>query len=501
MKSLRLFFSILFLFSNIVLAESLYDAVYKVKTPNLNSHFKQQLKPLYNEDEEKREKSFENFKKAAGQSKRQSDRMIPFTILTQFVLGMELPKKFKSDEDYMEDLEDLQMEVLEYLIENVNNDELSTGDREYLMEQLALIATTIKSGNFDFIQKSVTAILEAGSSDSPVLRQTAMVAAKAFAIKSDEQWNDLAESSAELIGADLENSDTDLQRFSFSVSLDTIKIAQSKSEAIIHLWEVVAGNYEEITSPVLQSTVKTAIKSLIKTNSGDLFKDEIEEIKEALDDEESLRKLNKQPLAEIFEEIKDIDDLVELEAILDRLIILSQSDRVILYQIYQKLIEVSSSPEVSLFKLRLVNETIIKMTHNTNSPLFFYRSAMVFLSEIAQFGNSIKSQIPLTMLDSLLSSTEYIQLTKPVLEEIKIFLNFPLPIWVKRRLVTNIYTQAGNSPNPEVAETALKILITIADEHDAIALRFDALNRIQQLVKFSSTKSVKAQSNKWLRGN
>ena len=126
---------------------------------------------------------------------------------------------------------------------------------------------------------------------------------------------------------------------------------------------------------------------------------------------------------------------------------------------------------------------------------------MIFLSEIAQFGNSIKSQIPLTMLDSLLSSTEYIQLTKPVLEEIKIFLNFPLPIWVKRRLVTNIFTLAGNSPNPEIAEAALKILITIADKHDTIALRYDALNRIQQLDKFASAESVKARSNKWLRGN
>ena len=501
MKTLILFISALFLYSNIVIAESFYDTAYKVKTTELNSFFKQQLKALYHEDEDKRENSFENFKKVSGQSKRQSDRIIPFTILTQFVLSQELPKKLKSDEDYMEDLEDLQMEVLEYIIENVVNDELSTGDREYLMEQLALIVTTIKSDNFDFIQKSVDAILEAGSVDSPVLRHTAMVAATAFAVKSDDQWNDLAESSAQFIGADLENSDTDLQRFSFFVSLDTIKIAQSKSEAIVHLWEVVAANYEEITSPILQSTVKSAIKSLIKTNSGDLFKDEIEEIKEALDDEESLKKLNKQPLNEILEEINDVEDLVDLEAVLDRLIKLSQSDRVILYQIYQKLIEQSLNPEISLFKLRLVNETIIKMAHNTNSPLFFYRSAMIFLSEIAQFGNSIKSQIPLTMLDSLLSSTEYIQLTKPVLEEIKIFLNFPLPIWVKRRLVTNIFTLAGNSPNPEIAEAALKILITIADKHDTFALRYDALNRIQQLDKFASAESVKARSNKWLRGN
>ena len=403
MKSLMLLFSAFFLLTNLGIADSFYDNAYKVKTIELNDFFKQQLKALYEEDEDKRENSFEDLKKASEQSKRQSDRFIPFTILTRFLLSEDLPRKFKSDEDYMENLEDLQMEVLEYLIENVSNDDMSTGDREFLIEQLAQIATTIKSDNFDFIQKSVTAILDSGSAESPVLRHTAMVAAKAFAVKSDEQWNDLAESSAQFIGADLENSDTDLQRFSFFVALDTIKIAQSKTEAIIHLWEAVAANYEEITSPVLQSSVKSDIKTLIKTNSGDLFKDEIEEIKEALDDEESLKKLNKQPLAELFEEIKDVEDPVELEAILDRLLKLSQSDRVILYQIYQKLIEQTLSPEIGLFKLRLINETIIKIAHNTNSPLFFYRSAMVFLSEIAQFGNSIKSQIPLTMLDSLLS--------------------------------------------------------------------------------------------------
>jgi hypothetical protein len=501
MKTLILFFSVLFLFSNIMIADSFYDAAYKMKTTELNSFLKQQLKPLYNEDEDKREDSFEGFKKAVGQSKRQSDKMIPYTILTRFVLSEELPVKLKSDEDYMEDVQDLQMEALAFLIENVNNDDLSTGDREFLMEQLALIATTINTSNFDFIQKSADAVLESGSTDNAVLKHTAMVVAKAFAIKDDEEWEDLAESSAQLIGSDMENSDTDLQRFSFFVSLDTIKIAQSKTDAIVHLWEAIASNYEEITSPVLQSTVKTAIKSLIKSNTGDLFKDEIEEIKEALDDEESLKKLNKQPLDELFEEINDVDDLIELEAILDRLTKLSQSNRVILYQIYQKLIEQSLSSESSLFKLRLINETIIKLAHNTKSPLFFYRTAMVFLSEIAQFGNDIKSQIPLTMLNSLLSSTEYLQLTKPVMEEINTFLNFSLPIWVKRRLVTTIYVQAGNSPNPEVADAALKILIDIANNYETIALRFDTLTRIQQLQKFASIKSVKAQSNKWLRGN
>lgn len=501
MKTLILVFSVLFLFSNYLIAESFFDAAYKVKTAELNNFLKAQLKTLYDEDEDVREDSIEGLKKAVGQSKRQSDRMIPFTILTRFVLSKELPRKLKKNEDFMEDLEDLQMEVLEYLIENLNNEDLATGDREILMEQLTLIATTIKTSNFDFKEKSVSAVLEAGSTESPVLKHTAMTIAKAFAIKDEDEWAGLAESSAQLIGADMENSDTDLQRFSFFVSLDTIEIAPSKTDAVVHLWEAVASNYEEISSPILQSMVKSAIKSLIKSNSGDLFKEEIEEIEEALEDEESLKKLNKQPLEEIFEEIKEVDDLVELEAILDRLTKLSQSDRVILYQIYQKLIEQSLSSEISLFKLRLINETIIRMAHNTKSLLFFYRTGMVFLSEIAQFGNSIKSQIPLTMLDGLLSSTEYLQLTKPVMEEIKVFLNFTLPIWVKRRLVTTIYAQAGNSPNPEVAEAATRILIDIADNHETIALRFDALTRIEQLQKLASTKSVKAISNKWLRGN
>ena len=55
MKTLILFFSVLFLFSNIVIADSFYDAAYKMKTTELNSFLKQQLKTFYYEDEDKRE--------------------------------------------------------------------------------------------------------------------------------------------------------------------------------------------------------------------------------------------------------------------------------------------------------------------------------------------------------------------------------------------------------------------------------------------------------------
>ncbi|MCP4296491.1 MAG: hypothetical protein GY786_12885 [Proteobacteria bacterium] len=485
------------LFTLTAWGESFYTSAYRTDAKDLKNFVKSQLKLLYSDDEDKREETLDKVKEASRQSLKEGDSFFPFKILGDFVLSSEAPGKLASDEDYMDEIKSLQEQALEFLIDEAKDEDLNISGREFVVHQLSRIVSADSLPKFSWNEDSMELLDSMSKDDNGILRHAAVVGVKKVALKTEDKWSSLSEKAAEVLVRDIGNDDLVRQRISYLESINVLSRAQVNNDATEKIWEMISEDLEDIKSPQMQERISDKVSNLISIKLGAVFQDQVNEAKENLDDIESQKKLSKEPVTDLLELLKEEEDPIEIEAAIDRLVNESRKNRSLAYIVYSGIIGITSNLEIQPYKLRLLHGALIRMTHSIKSSLFYYRTALFFLSEISVHKQSAKANIPLIMLGNLLSSTDHPSLVLPVLEEISHAADSNLPMWIKRRLVTVIFLQAGDSPSRETGMGAAKYLTSLAENSGNIAIKWEAITRVNFLAKFAKDEAVKKYSANW----
>lgn len=492
----RILFSVflcIFTLASTLQARSFFDTLYQQSSRDYHGFISKQAAKLYTPDEDIREKYLEELKMLTGQSKMVGDSFFIYRILTEFIMDIAKPADVKDPDS----IKDLQESTLEFLVEQVGNDEISVSSREFIIMQLGRIANYEFLSNFELNETAVSALGNMAESDNLILHHTAVVSLKPIALKWTEKWLDLAESAAGHIIEDLGSSDTERQRIALIESIDVLKKAERGTDAVKSVWEGVAGVITDINSPSIQKSVRREMEELVKLNSGQMFKEQVEDVQEALADLEEKKIHVAEPLPELLTRLADETDPAELDGILTAMFKLAEKDRTLFNTIFAQLASMTLLPEIGAYKLRMLNKGLIRFTHLSNSSLFYYRTALIFLGEISVYRQSPHANIPLSMLGNLLRSTDYPELVIPVIDEITVSLNSDLPIWIGTRLIGLIFIQAGDSPNEEIAMFSAKRLVELIKNHKRSAFRWEASLRMNQLSLYASNETVQSFAKNW----
>lgn len=492
----RLLFSILlcsFALTQSLQARSFFDTLYQQSSKDYHGFISRQAAKLYDKDEDTREKYLEEMKVLSGQSKMAGDSFFIYRILTEFVMDTANPGELTDEED----IRDLQGNALEFLIDQVGNDEISVSSREYIIMQLGKIANSEFLPVFDHNESAVSALGNMSESDNLTLHHSAIVKLKPIALKWTEKWGDLAEQAAGHIIEDLGSSDAERQRIALIESIDVLKKVERGTDAVKSIWEGVSSALADIRSPILQKKIRLQVEELIKQNSGQMFKEQVEEAQEALEDMEEQKVHVTDPFPELLPRLADETDPVELEGILTALSEHAKKDRTVFNTVFAKMAGMTLLPEISAYKLRLINNELIKLTHQSKSSLFFYRTALILLGEISVYRSTPLANIPLTMLGNLLRSTDYPELVIPVIQEVATSLDSDLPIWIGNRFIGLIFIQAGDSPNEKIAMFSAKRLVTVIKDNKRSAFRWEASLRMKQLSLYASSETVQTYAKNW----
>ncbi len=493
MKKSLLLVLILIAISSFATAKSFYDPLYR-KSADVSRFIGKNLQKLYDADKGKRETVFKQLKAAASKPKRKGDSHFSLGILGDFVLGNRAPGNMKTNSG----VNSHQETVLEYLVETAKNDEVPISDREFVIGQLGKIAKDEGLFDFDQNETAVGALRSlAGDDDNLVLQHSAMVALKRIVLKKKDRWDDLAEDAAGSIVDELGSGNAELQRIAFIECLDILAKAKKATDGTKLVWEKTAATISDIKSPKLQYSISLKLKNLIKSKSSSAFKEQINELKEALKELKSTGKTIVKPVSEMLSELKDEDDPAVLEALIDSLVKQAKKDRTVLNAVYSKIEEFAFFQEISDYKLRILNKGLITLTHISESPLFYYRTSMVLLGEISVFHSTQRANIPIVMLGNLMASTDYEGLVSPVMMEIKLSVYSDLPIWIGKRLIGLIFIQAGDSPNGKIAITAAKQMAKITQDAKKGILKWEARKRLKYLSIHASDDVVKDFAANW----
>ncbi len=492
----RLIFSILFctlVFAQTLQARSFFDTLYQQNSRNYHDFISRQAAKLYNDDEDVRSKYLEELKILSGQSKMAGDSFFIYRILTEFVLDTAKPDEIKDADSIRE----LQADALDFLIEQVGNEDISISSREFIIMQLGKIANSGFLPNFELNEAAVSAIANVSESDNLILHHTAIVNLKPIVLKWTEKWTDASDIAASHMTEDLGSSNTERQRIALIESIDVLKKAERGTDAVKSIWEGLSSVLTDIDSPTMQKNAREQVEALIKANSGQMFKQQVDDAREALEEMEEKTIRVTEPLLELLSHLTEETDPVELDGILTALFKYATKDRTLFNTIFANIAGMTLLPDISAYKLRMLNDGLIKLTHQSNSSLFFYRTALILLGEISAYKSSAHANIPLTMLGNLLRSTDYPELVIPIIQEITISLDSDLPIWIGNRFIGLIFIQAGDSPNEKIAMFSAKSLVEVIKENKRSAFRWEANLRIKQLSLYANDEAVQSYAKNW----
>lgn len=474
-------------------ALSFFDSLYQQDTRNYYKFVSKHVAKLYHQDEDVREKYHEELKTLSGQSKMSGDSFFIYRILTEFVMNTTKPDKTGD----MEDIKDLQENTLEFLVDQVNDDDISISSREFIITQLGKIAKSEFLPDFDLNETAVSAIGNMAENDNLILHHTAIVNLKPVAMKWQEKWISLAENAAGHIVEGVSSSNIERRRISLIESIAVLQRAERGTDAIKTIWEGVSGALSDINSPDLQKNIREKVEKLIVANSGQMYKEQVDDAREALGEMEEKRVIAREPLQELITRLSEETDVVEIDGIMTALYKHAKKDRTLFNTIFAQIAGMTLLPEISAYKLRMLNEGLIKLTHLSNSTLYYYRTALILLGEVSVYRSTAHANIPITMLGNLLRSTDYPELVTPVVQEIAISLDSDIPVWIGNRLIGLIFIQAGDSPNEKIALFSTKHLIDIIKDNKRSAFRWEAGVRIKYLTLYATNESVKSYAKNW----
>ncbi len=477
--------------------KSVFEPFHVIPAKKISQLIESELVALYLSNEDQRKVAFKRLKTSVTQPLKDGDRFYVYTIFSHFVTGWQMPEMLKSDSNAKEGINDLREEVLEFLIDEVNNSKRSISDREYLLTLLSNIAGSENLFEFKQNQMAIKALGKNTDNDHSVLRHAAIIGLKDIILKTGEKWEQQEKLAAEYLADTLESGYLEQQRTSFLESIDVLKRAQGRTDGVKLLWEKILDELPEIKSEALKKSIHYKLRLLVGLKAGVTFERQVKITKEALKQMVMKDSNIKKPLPELFQLLKTETGAEDLEPVIWALMKKSKKNQQLFYEIYTSIMRLTLDGDFSDYKLRLLNETLIVLTHDTQSTLFFYQTSMLFLEEVYLFHSSQKANIPLVMLGSLLVSTDHEELLVPVIQEISLSVDSDLPLWIRRRLLGLIFIQAGDSPNIKVAMNAAKRLVALSKTSKNSVIKWESSKRLDYLAKFAKEPMVKNFAANW----
>jgi len=479
--------------STIGFSASFYDPLYQRKFVEHDAFLAEQTAKLYQNDKQQRQAFFELLKKEVALSRQSGDSAFVYQILIDFVLGKEQPPASKKSKDLLS----LRESALDFLIDQAKNDEIDISDREIIVAGLGKIAVQTDLPDFEFNEDAVSTLSGLCSHAHMILRHAALIALKPVVLIEDPKWEDLSETAAKSISDDLDSSDAEWQRILFLENLSLLAKTEKATPATRLIWDQLTEAISDIHSPTLQQKVTIELGNQIKIHSGQMFQEQVQNAKEELEAVKGLKKKTNEKLPELLNRFKTEDDPVELEAIGEALFEQAKKERHALYLIYSTLGSYPLLTDLNDYQLRFVNETLISLTHLSESPLFYYRTALVLLGELVVHQTGHRAYIPLALLGNLLTSTDHPGLVLPVIRELRQALEGEFPVWIGRRMIGLIFIAAGDSPQEKIAYQATETLVEIAENANKAALRWEAGKRLKYLSLHAQDEAVRKLAVTW----
>lgn len=495
-KSILISLALIFL-TGIAAGRTFYISFYQSGVKEYAGVINLELAKLYNQNEDIREEVFGTLKTMIPQELKRGDNYFAYHVLASFVRGANAPFDLMKNEDYKDDVGDLREEALAFLMDQARKTDRPVSEREFIISQLGMIARSDILHEFDQNIDSMKTLGTLSEADNLIIMHAALVELKELARKTGKKWEGLAEEATEYLVEPLGNSSPEVQRIAFIECIRTLEKAQTKTEAVVLIWEKVIDHLTDITSPTLAKALSDRMGLLVNMKTGAIFEEQTKSARQVLTEFQVKPKTISEPLEELVELLQTEESAEDLEPVIRALQDELRKDRTVFYQVYTAVSKNVLADEITAYKLRLLNDMLLDLTHSTQSTLFYNHAAALFIQEVYKYRNSALSNIPLMMLGNLMASTDYDPLLIPVIEELEEALKADLPLWAKRRIIGLLFIQAGDSPNTKVAMRAAESLVETAKKSTHGYLRWEAGKRLNYLARFSKDDIVKAFAANW----
>ncbi|MDX2470710.1 MAG: hypothetical protein QNL04_09075 [SAR324 cluster bacterium] len=428
-------------------------------------------------------------KKMLEKSNKAGDRFFAFHLLGRFAAGEGIPEKNKAAGW----LEAAQEDALEILTDNLNEDDLSISEREMTVYAIGRVAASTATASPDINKDALEGLVKSANGDQLLLSRAAVPLLGKVILLQGKNWEDLSEQAGDTLMKELESADPTRKRYAivatiqFLRNLKLVKGAEPLNEATKEVWEELNDQLDDIDSVQLQIDLKRLVTILAAKRKEPAFKSLIKKSQSIVNGYELKPKAFSGKINEILEQFKEEDDLEDLDAATAQALKLSRPERDLLLILLQA---AASAPENPMHRLRAQYFAIFKLSNDANSNLAFSQVGRFYLSQLYQRQSDQKGLVAIGALSSLLASTDQSPLVLPLLEEITDSINYKLPYWAQRRLVSLVFLSAADSPNDQVNEAAFKLLLHIRKNTLQMGLAWEVQQRLKFLSKSASNKRV-----------
>ncbi|MDH5559387.1 MAG: hypothetical protein OEY59_00870 [Deltaproteobacteria bacterium] len=496
-KSLIIFLPLL-LFLSPILVQAVPLDLDRVVKKDFDRHVDAKLEGLYQKDDDKAEETLEALLDNPEQFFSKKDSYFLFRLLADFVLSRRVPQDLAQDSGYLGDLKDLQQKALKYLLDQAEESDRSVSEREYLSVLIGEIARSAKLPDFDFNEEAVNKLVDLVKSDSPVVSQASLMGLKSIILKEGDQWAESVNDALEAFSENLGSSEPERKRMALIAGLDILSGAKEKNPGIVKLWKGINASLPSFSSPGLQDDAQKRMNLLIKIKVRGPFSLLVNETIYAIKKMKSESEPVEMGFEEMLAELGGQDDISKLESMIKALREQTKDNPARSLRLVSRLEAAGLDPRVSGYKLRLLNEALIDMTRQSESPALFFQTAMGFLKQASFFNHNERGNLSLVMLLNLMTSTDQPGLLVPVIDELKGLLNSDLPFWVQNRLLLILFSQAGDSGSPQISLSATETIAAAAMGHKANILRREAYGKMIILSRFAYSDKTRIFAAKWL---
>ncbi|MBI4081825.1 MAG: hypothetical protein HY423_04370 [Candidatus Lambdaproteobacteria bacterium] len=455
-----------------------------------DSYLRGNLQQLYYRQGGRRAAAYKLLETSLRQPLQDGDVRFALEIMGDYILGLGSPAAEKPDAD-------IQEKLLELIVSAARDSDAPPSQRELATTQLARIADTTLSPKSDLVADSVKALTKLAGDDSRIVSAVALVGLGNVAARTGKDWANLADTAAKAIADPLDNSDPEMRRTAWIVALGTLEAAPHRNDATERMWKRVKNTLGDIKSPGLQREVVARLKTLIGARRGGVLAKEASATQSELNDLATAQNSVKGSLQELLNDLAGESNPIKYEAILARVEAEAKASRPALASVLTSLTSLFAARDASPYKVRRASASLRTLALDSESALVFYRSASILLGATALLRERPIAAIPLDELGSLLASTDQIVLLAPIHGEIQALAVSDLPFWLKRRLVSLLFVQAGDSINGAVRADALARLSWLGRDSQNWPLRMEVLVRMRQLAEVAPHAEVKSIAAQW----
>ena len=491
MKLLIVSLAAALLLVNAAAAETLYDGRNSFKTIAEYEKFLQgELKTLRSSDGGARGDTFEKIEESLEADAEEGEALFPLTLMGDYVTGAGLDQDRDADSDLEEDM-------VELLIDTAEDSNASLTRREMAAMEVARIVSSSNLKEDVYRSKGVDFLVEMTEEDNVLLAYPALLGLAGLVYANIKDNEALSFQASEALEGMLTNDNHELKRLAFLEIIEALSRASVASDGVELLWEALPDGLSQIESHMLKVEVSTHIKKLIASKTVESFQDEIDTVKEVLEDMNLEQDEVTGELEDVLEDLRRTNGVEEIESQLVRIVQLVKEDKSQTQQALSLLSSYALPERTRIHKIRAIGQGMVEISKNSESRMVFIGVAAKFLTLAIAHGNSDKAIVPLTQLSGMLWSTGSIGQVGPILDELRLMTEAKIPGWIKRRLIALLFVAAGDSISPAIRREALANLEAIAKTNPNWSLRYEALTRIRHLAQFANNSDVKTVAAEW----